>query len=235
MADEGLFALRAVGDKLAQVWPLRRLGVVCAWQPAIPTPLPQAPGPENSQATARAHPFWRRLAEVQPLVDPGTAGGPYCRRREVPEPATAGPVGSVDWPAVFDSGGICGECRRTVAAGSQGGQSPANTGDFAIHLGYTPEYHRSTTVGTPGGQAGRKADGRMANAARTRQGPLRKCLKCKGLPDPDGRITGILPRPCGGRQPAARPLSLSPGGQASARAQTSPDLRQGIISSHQSQ
>jgi len=152
-----------------QEWPLRRLGVVCAWQPAIPTPLPQAPGPENSQATARAHPFWRRLAEVQPLVDPGTAGGPYCRRREVPEPATAGPVGSVDWPAVFDSGGICGECRRTVAAGSQGGQSPANTGDFAIHLGYTPEYVRSITGAPPSEHRAGKEAGRQAEAWKMRQ------------------------------------------------------------------
>jgi hypothetical protein len=100
-----------------------------------------------------------------------------------------------------------------------------------IYTGVSPEYHRVLSVGTPGGPSSWEAAGRMGNAARTRQGPSPKCCQCRGLRDPDGRTTGILPCQCGGRRPVARPLSMSAGGRASARARTSPGVRQATVNS----
>ena len=146
-----------------QEWPLRRLGVVFTSQPAAPTPLRPAPGPANSPPTGLADPVRHRLEELQPRADPGTAGCPHRRGSEVPEPATPGPVGSADRTAVFDSDGICGKCGSQSAECRDHHKSPANTGDSAIHLGYTPEYHRSITGYCPSGhragkQAGRSQD-----------------------------------------------------------------------------
>ena len=149
-----------------QEWPLWGLGVVFAWQPAAPTPLRTAAGRAKSQATARASPFRCRLDKVQQGADPGTAGVLNRRGSEVPEPATAGPVGSADRPAVFDSDGIQGEGRRKNAEGREACGRAANTGDFAIHLGYTPEYHRSITGVPPSVHRARKQAGRQTEEWR---------------------------------------------------------------------
>jgi len=152
-----------------QEWPLRRLGVVFTRQPAAPTPLRPTPGSANSQAIALASTFRRRLEALQQLADPGTAGGPHHRGSEVPEPATPGPIRSADRPAVFDSDGICGECGSRSAECRDHYKSPANKGDFAIHLGYTPEYHRSITGAPPSEHRAGKPEGRQTEEWRMRQ------------------------------------------------------------------
>ena len=180
-----------------QEWPLRRLGVVFTWQPAAPTPLRSAPGPSNSPATGLANPVWHRLEEIQRLADAGTAGDLYRCGGEVPEPATPGPIGSADRPAVFDSGGIRGKCGGKGAECRDHHKSPANKGDFAIHLGYTPEYVRSITGHCPSGHRAWEQAGRQQAKWGTQQiqgkGHLGSAASAEGYATQRGELPEYYP------------------------------------------
>jgi hypothetical protein len=136
--------------------------VVCAGQQAVPTPVCQTAGSANFQATALPSPFRRRLEELQRLADAGTAGGPHRRGNEVPEPGTPGLVGSADRTAVFDSEGIRSECGRKSAEWRTDSKSAANTGDFTIHIGYTPGYIRGPSGICPSGHGACEQEGRQS-------------------------------------------------------------------------
>ena len=142
---------------------LRRLGLVYAGQEAAPTPVPQIEGPAHPQATILARPVRRRLEEVQPIADRRTARCLHRRGDEASEPATPEPVGSADRTSVFDTAGIRKEGRRKNKSCRNCHQGPANKGDFAIHIGYTPAHHRHNTGTTPSRHGARK-EGRRRKA-----------------------------------------------------------------------
>ena len=59
------------------------------------------------------------------------------------------PVGSADRAAVLGWEGVCEECPRKSAECGNPRKEPANTGDFATHMGATPGYIRGTTGTSP--------------------------------------------------------------------------------------
>ena len=69
------------------------------------------------------------------------------------------PVRSAHRTAVFDSARLRGEGGTNGAGVKKHEWSPANKGDFAILLGYTPEYHRTAPGALPADlQASREAE-----------------------------------------------------------------------------